>query len=421
MKPHFCLLVLLAASLPASAQTLSQRGFIEATGIGYFQTTPTDDRLWIGEALFRQEGSWRPSRWLSLAGAFDARAATNDWVDRSWSIDWSDRGLQRPALGVRRLSAALRRGGLTLEVGKQFVRWGKADILNPTDRFAPRDLLEVVVNDFLAVTAARLTFERGPDTIDVVWSPRLTPSRLPLPGGRWDSSLSTSASATAIPGAPALPVVDLGVRFPTGSQAGVRWNHVASGFEYSVSAYDGFNHLPSPDVTVDPAQGRVTVTRFYPTMRMVGGDLAWPVRWFTLKSEVGYFWTTDPKVDDYGIYVVQLERQAGEWLFVGGYSGEFVTESRSTALSQRSAFDRGLTQCFLGRASYTIDVNRSLAFEGAIRQNLEGAWVKAQYSQAFGQHWRATAQVDLLGGEPDDFFGQYRRNSSARLAIRYSY
>ena len=39
--------------------------------------------------------------------------------------------------------------------------------------------------------------------------------------------------------------------------------------------------------------------------------MAWPFRWFTLKSEAGYFWTTDKATDDYGIYVVQVERQAG--------------------------------------------------------------------------------------------------------------
>ena len=37
----------------------------------------------------------------------------------------------------------------TIEVGRQLVRWGKADILNPTDRFAPRDFLNVVHNEYL--------------------------------------------------------------------------------------------------------------------------------------------------------------------------------------------------------------------------------------------------------------------------------
>jgi hypothetical protein len=72
-----------------------------------------------------------------------------------------------------------------LEAGKQFVRWGKTDVLNPTDRFAPRDFMDVVVNEFLAVIGARLTYEHAGRTIDLVWVPRFTPSRLPLADRRW--------------------------------------------------------------------------------------------------------------------------------------------------------------------------------------------------------------------------------------------
>jgi hypothetical protein len=425
MKTHVWALALVAAAAPAMAQTASQRGFVEGTGIVYFQPTPSDSRQLVGEALFRQEASWSPVEWLSLAGAFDGRAASDNRVDPGWAFDCADRGLKRPGLCVRRLSAGIRRGGLVLEGGKQFVRWGKADIYNPTDRFAPRDLLDVIDNEFLAVSAARLTYERGPDTIDLVWSPRFTPSRLPLSDGRWAlpepatiGVPSPGASGTA---SPALPVVDLGAVYPSRPQAGVRWSRVASGYEYSLSAYDGFDHLPRFEAAVNPALGRVEITRAYPVMRMAGGDLVWPFRWFTVKAEGGYFWTSDNRTDDYLSYVVQLERQSGEWLFVGGYAGEVVTVQRSGAEPVLTSFERGMTKSFLGRALYTIDVNRSLSVEGAVRQDGRGYYAKGAYSQALARHWRATVRVDLIGGDAGDFLGQYRRNSSTRLAIRYSY
>ncbi len=416
---------LVAAALPASAQTFSQRGFVEGTGIVYFQPTPVDDRQLIGEALFRQEASWTPASWFSLAGAFDARTATDNRVDPAWRFDCADRGLKRPAACVRRLSVSFRQGGLTFEAGKQFVRWGKADILNPTDRFAPRDLLDVIDNEFLAVSAARLTYERGSNTIDIVWSPRFTPSRLPLSDGRWGMSTPETPAASLVPGAalgaPQLPVVDLGAVYPSRPQAGVRWNHVASGFEYSLSIYDGFDHLPRIDVSLNQTLGRAELRRVYPVMRMAGGDLVWPLRWFTVKAEAGYFWTTDERTDDYGSYVVQLERQSGEWLFVGGYAGEFVTERRTASDVPLGSFERGMTKSFLGRGLYTIDVNRGLTFEGGVRQDGRGYYGKAAYSQLLGRHWRATARGDLIGGDAGDFLGQYRHNSSVRLTVRYSY
>ena len=33
--------------------------------------------------------------------------------------------------------------------------------------------------------------------------------------------------------------------FPAGSQTGVRWSRVADRVEYSISFFDGFNHLPN--------------------------------------------------------------------------------------------------------------------------------------------------------------------------------
>src|SRR5205809_7672732 len=90
---------------------------------------------------------------------------------------------------------------------------------SPADRFAPRDFLTVVDNDFLAVTAARLNYEKGTNTIEAVWSPRFTPSRVPLPDQRW-------AAPIELP--PDINPGDFLVRIPGGPQAGVRWNHAGS-------------------------------------------------------------------------------------------------------------------------------------------------------------------------------------------------
>ena len=118
------------------------------------------------------------------------------------------------------------------------------------------------------------------------------------------------------------------------------------------------------------------------------------------------------------LWVVQLERQTGEWVFVGGYAGEVVTERRNLL---PFAPDRGVARALLGRASYTIDPNRSVAFEGALRRSGDAGYARGEYSQAYGQHWRATVAGTLIRGEPTDFIGQYRRNSHVTLSLRYSF
>ena len=398
-------LALLAAALPASAQTFIQRGFLETRFLAYPQAAAGDSGRAVAGALLRYEAAWKPWSGWRFAGDLDARTDTHRQVERAWGLAWQDRDLRRPAFAVRRLSATWRRGPLTFEVGKQFIRWGKTDLLNPTDRFAPRDYLEVVDNEFLGVTAARLTFEKGNDTVDLVWQPRFTPSRLPLFNQRWVVL-------------PEVPIRDAGARYPGRSQFGVRWNHVGAGFEYSLSCFDGFNHLPllAPQVVLNPT--RVYLTRLYPSLRMYGADAAVPLKWLTLKAETAWFTSRSGQADEYVLYVVQAERQAGEWFFIGGYAGEAVTAAR-----RRLDFspDRGLARAVLAHAGYTIDANRSLALEAAFRENGDGGWARFSYSQALGAHWRATVSFSLIRGAAEDFFGQYRRNSHAAFTLRYSF
>ena len=92
---------------------------------------------------------------------------------------------------------------------------------------------------------------------------------------------------------------------------------------------------------------------------------------------------------------------------------------------RRSTFDfapdRGLTRAFLGRAGYTIDATSDVSFEAAVRQNLDGVWVKGQYSEAIDAHWRVTLAGAVIAGDGRDFIGQYRRNSHLLLTVRYSF
>ena len=230
----------LAAILTAAAwaQPFTGRGFFEDYSTFYPQTAPNDSAHAVSEALFRYEASWRPAAWLQLNGAFDARTDTHHQVERDWRLDLDDRSIRRPAFSLRRFSAMVNKGGFTVEAGRQFIRWGKADILNPIDRFAPKDYLNPVSTEILAVNAVRLTYEKEANTVDLVWQPWFTPARTPLLNQRW----------TVLPPSIAgIPIHDAGARYPGRSQFGARWNHLARGYEYSFAYFDGFNYLPLLD------------------------------------------------------------------------------------------------------------------------------------------------------------------------------
>jgi hypothetical protein len=393
------------------AQNFEQRGFFENRALVYPQTAPNDGGYLVNETLLRWDASVKTGSWFKLSGSFQARTDSHRQTEREWRVDADDRSIQRPAFSVRQLSATLHKGNVTAEIGRQFIRWGKTDILIPTDRFAPRDYLSSVVDsDFLGVTAARLTISRGSDSLDLVWQPWFTPSRTPLLNQRW---------TVLPPQANGVPIVDAGARYPGGSQYGARWNHTGSGYEYSLCFFDGYNNLPlfdlKPDAKLDtPGVG---VQRFYPNLRLYGGDAAVPLRWLTIKGEAAYFTTSTSGAEEYVLYVIQLERMVKEWSFVGGYAGDSVTQSATNPLA--FAPDRGFARSFVGRAALTIDVNRSLAVETAVRA--AGSFLRFEYSQALGQHWRVTPGAASIRGDMTDFLGQYHRNSYLSLAVRYSF
>lgn len=393
--------------ISAKSQTFTQRGFIESDLELYPETAPNDSSHAVDQNLFRYEASWKALPWLRFAGSVDARFDTHAEVARAAHLDWQDRSLLRPALAAREFNATITKGKLTAEFGKQFIRWGKADILNPTDRFAPKDFLTVTDPDFLAVLAARATYDTGTDSFDFVWQPRFTPSRTPLINQRWTVLPQTLTG---------LALVDLGSQFPGRSSFGARWNHVGSGYEVSGSFYDGFNYLP---VFAGAQLGTaVEYLRTYPELRLYGADAAVPLRWFTIKTEAAYYTSPDRQQDEYVIYVLQLERQIKEVALVAGYAGDAITAR--TPGNQFSP-ELGFARAILAHAQYMIDSNRSVAMDAAVRQDGRGSWLRAEYSQAFGQHWRATAGYSWIRGDENDFLGQYRHNSFALLALRYSF
>lgn len=391
------------------AQNFDQRGFIENDTYLYPQSAPNDDGHLVDELLIRYEASYQINSWLRIYGAVDLEADSHRDVARDWTLDWNGRTIDRAPFTARRYSALIHKGKITAEFGRQFIRWGKTDILNPTDVFAPKDYItDVIAPDFMGVLAARMTIEASSsDSVDLVWQPFFTPSRTPLLDQRW-SVIPQQAGGIGIE--------DQGARYPGGSEFGARWNHIGSGYEFALSAFDGHNNLPLFSSIFDPATNSVALQRYYPELRLAGADAAVPLTWFTVKGEAAYFSSPTPDTDQYALYVLQLERQVKEWSFVGGYAGEVLTKAGNPLEFQP---EEGFARSFVGRAAWTIDPRRSLAISAAVRAG--GSFTRFEYSQTYGQHWRATAGLAWIRGDMNDFIGEFHRNSYASLAVRYSF
>jgi hypothetical protein len=405
------IVLIVAQALDASAQTrvleLAYRGFADVGVVAYPQEAPNDPTRAVADGQFRFEPSMRVRRVFSVAASLEARVDSHDQTESDFAY-W-DRAVRRPSFAVRSLTATFVKSRVTLEVGKQFVRWGQSDIISPTDHFTARDYLVTTSSEVLATTAARLTYAAPSDALEFVYSPRMTPSRMPLLDQRW---VGLQASL------PGVPLADGEIRYPGGPQYGARWRHLGSRVEFSASLFKGFNHLALLDVTVPATRDRALIGRRYPAIRAWGADAAVPLPGVTLKAETTWQEATSNDADDYGLWVVQAERQQADWLLIGGYVGEWVTAERG-ALS--FAPDRGLAKSLIGRASRTLERNRSVLVEAVARQNGDGLYAKGEYSHGVGAHWRVTLQGVLLRGSIDDFLGQYRLNSWTGARTRFSF
>jgi hypothetical protein len=393
----------------ASAQTVSDRGFAEVRVALFPQTTTNDDAHGVVDLLVREELFVAPPQWswVRFAGGIDLRANSHHQVDAV--ADAGDRTVQRPAASLRRLSATLDTGNLTVDVGKQLIRWARADVVNPIDRFAPRDYLNVIETEFLPVIGVRPTLQIRNESLEAVWTWRLTPSRMPLLDQRW---------TTLPPEAAGLTIRDAGFDFPGRGQIGLRWRHTGGRVETGASLFDGFTHHPHIAVAPGDSDDIVTITRTFPRLRMYALDTAVPTAWVTFKAEAAYFTSPDDRLRSYSLYVIEGERQFGEWLFTLGYAGDTNSDAAPPL-----AFDpeRAIAPAFIGRASYTVDPRRTVTVELAARQNGRGQYAKGEYSHAVGQRWRVTLAGVVLAGRGDDFLGQFDRNSHLSTALRFSF
>ena len=404
---------LLLCGVLASGQAFEQRGFVELDLTVFPLSAPNDSGQAVGIGLARWDASYKAAPWVTFSGGLEAQADTHLDTERSFRLNWDDRGLLRPALSIRSLEVTLHKGHFTADLGKQFIHWGKADILNPTDRFAPRDYMYVVDSEPLGVWGARINGEYNGTSVDLVWTPRFTPSRIPLLDQRW---------ALLPPDSPA-HIENAATVFPGGGQYGMRVNHVGNGYEVSASLFDGFNHLPLLIPILNPVSQTLYVQRFYPKILSYGTDAAIPLRWLTLKTEAALIDSREtsvnaPRSDTYLLWVAQLERQIRQWVIAGGYAGQTVFTNRYPIYFDP---ERGLTKTVLAKAVYNASAPASLTFETAIRQNGQGTWSTVEYSRQLAVHWRLIGGITVIAGAHNDFLGEYRRNSFGVFKVRYSF
>ena len=300
-------------------------------------------------------------------------------------------------------------GAFRIEAGKQVLHWGQMDFSSPTDKLAPRDYLNPASADTLGAFAVRAVADTGPHSLEVVYLPHFTPSRIPLLDRRW-LILPTEFDGYTYH--------SQSVQYPGGGQFGVRYHQIVSPYEFSVCYFEGFKTLPTFLYDKDPVHMNLNYQTLYPKMRMVGADFAAPWRGLLWKVESAYIDAASPHVTSAWTYAVQAEKTADKWQWAVEFAGDKLTQDKRPNTLD---LDRATRDAVSGHVAWTPNPRQTVSAEWFVHPDGKAFVTRILYSRNLYSTFRAAGGFLWIGGSQSDPLARYNVNSYITLQLRYSF
>lgn len=168
-----------------------------------------------------------------------------------------------------------------IRVGKQRIAWGRADKFNPTDNLNPNDFSDLVNFTEMAPSwAFKGTWYFENSRLTGVWLPGITPVLLPPNGANlFLGDLDSFNDKLRFPD-----------HIPKNSMFAFRWDGSLDKWDYSISYFNGYDDLPIPThLTLRSPPISPVIRMEFPTMQVVGADLATDLSGIGVWAEAGLF------------------------------------------------------------------------------------------------------------------------------------
>ncbi len=337
----------------------------------------------------------------------------------------------------------LEREGWSLKVGRQFITWGRADSLRPTDVFKRHDLTDLIENREEATDAVKLDLVRGAWTLEGIWAPVFNPDIVSF---RAENRWTGLPAETEVPG---VGRVSLSFREdrrqrPPGTlgsgQVGVRLGGSARGWDFTGMYYYGYDRVPTiirrEIASFDPIARAATITLvpIHKRIHVIGGDVATVISGWGLRGEAAYTLTADldPGViginDPYFRFSGGVDRTFSR-LPIGESLSVIVQYALDTEPRQPGPLNQQEVDPRLHPFRHALVLNNIWKYTEFIRLNLK-AYVNLEQGDFVLQpeiSWQPIDSMtvvvggDVLGGRPNTFFGQFRDNDRIRFRISYAF
>ena len=208
-----------------------------------------------------------------------------------------------PKLDLREAYIDLSFGLFDLRIGKQIIVWGRADEFNPTDFINPEDYREFLflnkADRKIGVFYSKLDYYMGNFKLEGIFIPTFTPASIPTdPTYPW-----THYQIKEILANPFVSLDEPQKPEPRlkNSEYALKFGAIMSGFDFSISYYEGFFDLPVMSREITPFG--IHIRPEYRRFRAWGFDFASSLGGLGLRGELAYVHkayhiTNDPRDAD---------------------------------------------------------------------------------------------------------------------------
>lgn len=257
----------------------------------------------------RLTSEWNPVENLRLRISSDARV---DWVrseEDGLTIEEADLDLWEAFVKVKA-------GPMDLTVGREAIRWGKSDELNPTDNFTPEDFTEIVNYDRasrkIPAWMVHPKFQFLTDfTYEAVWQPFFEPNRGAPPDSDWFFP-------------PLQDLRDLGLHLnPEEPPKRLPYNVFANRLLYAGSSTNfdagityAYHYNQTPALRIFPPN----VEFRYHRQHTVGGEFEMTIGGFGVRGEVAHTTRTDFGTDKITDFDKSTQRDNTNFIFGMDYT-----------------------------------------------------------------------------------------------------
>jgi hypothetical protein len=313
-----------------------------------------------------------------------------------------------------------------LKLGKQIYAWGVADSYNPIDNINPRDFINIADDFKIGVPSISLVSDFDLVSLEAVYIPIFTPSRLPGDDNRWGGDLSEPQAAlpglTATRGDRELPGLDL----DRGQLAGrLSSSELVQGWDLGLSYYWGVDSIGVFRAdTLPSSPPSIVLTQVYPEFQELGASVSTVVGDVELHGEAALHFTGDQDMDDdYLEFVLGLNYvwydQPFEFLeeirIALEYADEVITQNQrsNNRFVPTGEYVRPFRDStMIGKVTFKISEDDQIELGGIANLSDPDGVGEAALIHKFDDGLTFKIGVIKFYGDDDGFFGRWSENSS---------